>query len=87
MAAFDRLIMDNARSSLENEPGCSRFDVLSVEHEPSKIVLYEIYADAAAFDRHLQTQHYKVFAAASKGMIESVSVRRLAFLEPRKLEG
>jgi (4S)-4-hydroxy-5-phosphonooxypentane-2,3-dione isomerase len=84
MGEFRQLITDNARSSLESEPGCRRFDVLSVQDEPSRIILYEIYADEAAFDRHLQTHHYKIFAEASKSMIESVSVRRLTFLERPK---
>ncbi len=87
MGEFRQLITDNARSSLESEPGCRRFDVLSVQDEPSRIILYEIYADEAAFDRHLQTHHYKIFAEASKSMIESVSVRRLTFIERPKSEG
>ena len=81
VAAFRPLIAQNARSSLAHEPGCSRFDVLSVQQDPHVIVLYEIYDSEAAFDGHLQTQHYKIFAEASKSMIESVSVRRLSFIE------
>jgi autoinducer 2-degrading protein len=87
LGEFRRLIAENARSSLESESGCRRFDVLSVQEEPSRIILYEIYVDEAAFGRHLQMHHYKIFAEASKSMIESVSVRRLTFLEPTKSEG
>jgi (4S)-4-hydroxy-5-phosphonooxypentane-2,3-dione isomerase len=86
VGVFRQLIAQNARSSLESEPGCRRFDVLLAQHEPTTIVLYEIYNDEAAFGRHLQTDHYKSFAETSKSMIESISVRRLTFLEPRKSE-
>jgi autoinducer 2-degrading protein len=79
---FRPLIVQNARSSLSSEPGCLRFDVLSIQQEPNSIVLYEIYQNESAFDSHLQTHHYKMFAEASKKMIERVSVRRLSFVEP-----
>jgi (4S)-4-hydroxy-5-phosphonooxypentane-2,3-dione isomerase len=80
--AFRRLIVDNAHRSLQHEAGCKRFDVLVMENEPRQIVLYEIYDDEAAFDRHLETQHYKAFAKASEGMVDRISVRRLTFLDP-----
>jgi len=83
---FRQLIAQNACSSLASEPGCLRFDVLSIQQEPNSIVLYEIYENEAAFDGHLRTHHYKIFAEASKKMIESVSVRRLTFVEPLKQE-
>ena len=48
---FRELILANARHSLQDEPGCRRFDVLVSAEEPRRIVLYEIYEDAAAFWR------------------------------------
>ena len=64
---FRQLVLENAAASLRDEPGCSLFDVLTPEGGPSdRIVLYEIYDDAAAFDvrragsvdgRHQYTSH------------------------------
>jgi quinol monooxygenase YgiN len=51
--------------------------------DPRKFILYEIYDDEAAFDRHLETPHYKNFLRATTNMIESSSVRRLAFFDRR----
>jgi quinol monooxygenase YgiN len=84
---FAKLIRANARASVEREPGCRRFDVLLGPDDPCRFVLYEIYDDAAAFDRHLQTRHFKVFAAATEGQIEQRSVRRLGFVWPKKKPG
>ena len=50
---FRALILENARLSLANEPGCRRFDVLIDAASPNRIVLYEIYKDPAAFDAHM----------------------------------
>jgi (4S)-4-hydroxy-5-phosphonooxypentane-2,3-dione isomerase len=77
---FRELILANARASLQDEEGCRRFDVLSPADDPTRIVLYEIYDNDRAFELHLQTPHYRAFAAASEGMIDNRSVRRLAFL-------
>ena len=39
----------NSRASLRDEPGCLRFDVHQHADDPHRFVLYEIYADQAAF--------------------------------------
>jgi len=76
---FRELILANARLSLRDEPGCRQFDVLSPPDDPGRVTLYEVYDDAAAFDFHLGTPHYKSFAAAADDLIAARSVRRLAF--------
>jgi autoinducer 2-degrading protein len=81
---FTRLIRANAKASVEREPGCRRFDVLLAPDDPCRFVLYEIYDDAAAFDRHIGTRHFKAFAAATEGQIDERSVRRLGFVWPKE---
>ncbi len=82
MARFRPLMLENARSSLRDEPGCRQFDVLVASDDPHRVVLYEIYDDAAAFERHLASRHYKTFAATTGDMIASRSVRRLDLIGP-----
>jgi (4S)-4-hydroxy-5-phosphonooxypentane-2,3-dione isomerase len=78
---FRALILENARRSLADEPGCRRFDVLIDAEMSNRIVLYEIYEDAAAFDRHVLTAHYKAFATATDELLEARRVERLVFLD------
>jgi autoinducer 2-degrading protein len=81
--SFQRLVMENAAASLENEPGCEQFDVLVPEEGPAgQFVLYEIYADAEAFDAHLRSDHYLQFDNAAAPMALSKTVARLLFPEP-----
>ncbi|HEV2124920.1 MAG TPA: putative quinol monooxygenase, partial [Chloroflexota bacterium] len=56
--AFLESMLDNARHSVEDEPGCFRFDVIQDESDPNTLILYEIYRDKAAFDDHLTTPHF-----------------------------
>jgi quinol monooxygenase YgiN len=55
--AFIESMLDDARSSVRDEPGCLRFDVLQDESDTNKIYLYEVYRDRAAFEAHTQTPH------------------------------
>ena len=80
---FHALILENARLSLEREPGCRRFDVLIDAAAPNRIVLYEIYKDPAAFDAHMASAHFKAFAAAADDLLEGRRVERLTFLDAK----
>ena len=73
-AAFRKLIDENARASVENETGCSRFDVCADRKDPDRILLYEIYDDRAAFDAHLKTPHFAVFNEKSAPLVAGKSV-------------
>lgn len=69
MADFRKLIDDNAKASVRDEPGCSRFDVCAHRKDADRILLYEIYDDRAAFDAHLKTRHFAVFNEASAALV------------------
>jgi (4S)-4-hydroxy-5-phosphonooxypentane-2,3-dione isomerase len=53
----------DARGAVEKEPGCVRFDVLQSDQDPTQVTLYEVYRDDAAFQAHLQSAHFKEWAA------------------------
>jgi (4S)-4-hydroxy-5-phosphonooxypentane-2,3-dione isomerase len=74
MAAFRRLIDDNARASCRDEPGCRRFDVLETTKDADRILLYEIYDDRAAFDAHMKTSHFARFNEASSKLVADKTV-------------
>ena len=38
-------MLDDARGSVRDEPGCVRFDVIQDEKEPNRLYLYETYKD------------------------------------------
>jgi quinol monooxygenase YgiN len=80
---FRRLVLENAVASLRDERGCRQFDVLTPESGPGdRIVLYEIYDDAAAFDAHLATPHFATFNDATAPLVANKTVHRLGFASP-----
>ena len=56
--AFIEAMLDDAKGSVKDEPGCLRFDVIQDGDDPNRIWLYEIYVDEAAFQAHLQAPHF-----------------------------
>jgi quinol monooxygenase YgiN len=73
--AFRRLIDENARTSVREEPGCRRFDVLEPMKEKDRVLLYEIYDDRAAFEVHLKAGHFASFNEASAPLVAEKIVR------------
>lgn len=55
---FIEALLKDARGSVENEPGCLRFDVLQDEQEINTIHLYEVYQDQLALESHRQAPHF-----------------------------
>ena len=80
MEAFLPLMREQARTSLRDEPACHRFDIC-VDAEASTVFLYELYSDAAAFDTHLGSAHFRNFDAAVAHFIAAKSVRTYAEVE------
>ena len=60
--AFAARVAQQAADSLTEEV-CQRFDVWQAPDDPSRVFLYEIYDDRAAFDVHLASDHFKAFDA------------------------
>lgn len=70
---FLPLMLENARTSLANEASCLQFDVC-LGDDPGDIFLYEVYSDAAAFQLHLESPHFKAFDKAISDMVASKQV-------------
>src|SRR5579871_3850077 len=54
---FLEVAIENARLSVESEPGCLRFDVLSDPTDPNLFYYYEVFVDEAARAAHGQRPH------------------------------
>ena len=77
VAAFESAIVENARASLANEPGCRQFDVCRDPADASLFFLYELYDDEAAIQAHLKSAHFLAMDAATRDWVASKSVRRM----------
>ena len=63
---FMEAIIEDAQGSVNDEPGCLRFDVIQDAGDPNRIWLYEVYRDEAAFQAHTQAPHFLKFREATQ---------------------
>lgn len=84
---FHRLVAENAALSIELEPDCLRFDVLTPADAAvsSQVFLYEIYRDRAAFDLHLASDHFRRFDQRSRELVISKTVVAYSVQENAKI--
>jgi len=68
--AFMQKLDANAKAA-RSEPGCRQFDVLVDPKDRTKVMLYEIYNDEAAFEAHQATPHFKKYIAEAVPMLAS----------------
>ncbi|MBI2562107.1 MAG: antibiotic biosynthesis monooxygenase [candidate division NC10 bacterium] len=72
---FGPLIDRQAKESVELEPACHQFDVCQSEGDPAHFLLYEIYDDKAAFERHRGLPHTAKFLEDVTPMIVDRTIR------------
>ena len=63
--AFEEITRYNHENS-RKEPGNVRFDVLHANNDPTKFILYEVFADKEAAAAHKATEHYNYDKGAYK---------------------
>ena len=54
-------LLRHAHDSVTHEAGCTRFDVHQERGNPTLFLLFECYADEAAFELHRTSPHYLAF--------------------------
>jgi autoinducer 2-degrading protein len=71
-------IKEVGAASIKSEPGCSEFDITVSQKDPNHLFIFEVYENAAAFDAHLKSDHYKKYAATAKDVVAKREVHSLS---------
>ncbi len=50
-------ITENAKLSVQDEPGCLRFDVFRDDEDEDRYMLYEVFTDEKAWQAHIEMPH------------------------------
>ena len=73
---FTAIIRDHARRTLQEEPGCLRFDVIKpIERDgtpiPNRVMVNELYADEAALAAHERNPRLSAVRASMGPLLKS----------------
>jgi quinol monooxygenase YgiN len=69
--AFAAAIREVGQASVRSEDGCLVLYAVAETLAPARVRVFEIYRDAAAYQAHLQTPHFKKFRATTDTMVKS----------------
>ena len=73
---------ENARLSLEQEPGCRQFDICTSPNKPHSVFLYEVYDSEEAFKAHLASEHFVQFNALTSAWLAGKQVETFTRIQP-----
>ena len=63
------------KARLKDEPGTLQFDVLLPKGDDTKVYIYELYRDAAAFETHIAGPSLAQWKRETAGMVKLQGVR------------
>jgi quinol monooxygenase YgiN len=75
------LLMGHRARVLKDEPGTLQFEVLQPRDDKTKVMLYEVYRDDAAFEAHLKGASMAKQRQEAAGMTVKVSGTKCSLLE------
>ncbi len=75
------LLLAHKARCLKDEPGTLQFEVLQPRDDKTKLMLYEVYSDDAAFESHLKGASMVRHREATAGMTTKVSGTKCSLSE------
>jgi quinol monooxygenase YgiN len=78
---FLPILLAHRARCLKEEPGTLLFEVLRPRDDDTKVMLYELYQDDAAFDMHVKGSSISRMREESAGMTAGVSAARCTQLD------
>lgn len=71
-------LLEMQKQTLENEEGCSAYEVLLDENDATKVFLYESYENDAAYKKHTSSSYYKTIVTQKmKNLVKAQRVTKV----------
>lgn len=77
--AYKLALKEEIETSIRVEPGVLTLYAVSLKDHPEQVRLFEMYKDAASYESHLQSPHFKAYKARTQQMVKGL---RLIETEP-----
>ena len=70
LEAYKLVLKEEIETSIRVEPGVLTLYAVSLKEHPEQIRLFETYRDAAAYESHLQSPHFKTYKDRTRQMVK-----------------
>jgi quinol monooxygenase YgiN len=80
--AYKAALQEEVEASVKLEPGVLTLYAVSEKDRPTHFTILEIYADRAAYEKHIQTPHFRKYKAGTQHMVKSLELVEMVPLLP-----
>jgi quinol monooxygenase YgiN len=71
MDGFNAAIREEVKTSVRVEPDVLALYAVAEKDHPNRVRVFEMYTDEAAYQKHLQTPHFRKFRDVTDKMVKS----------------
>jgi 4-carboxymuconolactone decarboxylase len=71
---YNAFLKEEIEMSLKVEPGVLTLYAVAEKDNPTRITILEIYANAGAYRKHIQTPHFLKYKNGTKDMVKSLEL-------------
>jgi quinol monooxygenase YgiN len=72
--AYKAALKEEIEASIRTEPGVSTLYAVAIKAHPEQIRIFETYRDAASYQAHLQSPHFKKYKEQTQQMVKSLTL-------------
>jgi quinol monooxygenase YgiN len=76
LEAYKAAVREHIEAAVREEPGVLSLQAVSEKDDPTRIRVFEVYADPEAYRSHLETPHFKKYKAVTETMVRSLKLVR-----------
>jgi quinol monooxygenase YgiN len=84
---YNTALKEQMTTAVRVEPGVLTYYAVADKNEPSHITILEIYADTTAYQRHIETAHFKKYKETVKNMVKSLELIDVTLIGSAKKAG
>jgi quinol monooxygenase YgiN len=74
LEAYKAALKEHAETAVRVEPGVLNLMAVFEKNNPTRVTVFEIYANEEAYKKHLQAPHFLKYKAITKDMVKSLEL-------------
>lgn len=71
---YKTALKEGTAAAVNKEPGVLMLYAVYEKDNPTHVTVFEIYADKAAYELHIQTPHFKKYKSSVEHMVKSLEL-------------
>lgn len=74
LSRFADVAREQIKTSVRVEPGVLALYAVAEKDDPARVIVFEMYADEAAYKAHIESPHFRNYKSATQNMVKSLKL-------------